>query len=162
MINSKLDHCKTIEEFYKSIRSQQEKAHGDNYCAMHDAINEIAKDCKSYKELGVHQGGTLANALLQPTLKYVEGIDISVREIIGPARPSKPSKGGTGGTAGGKFIASVIEIVAGVAFAKVAPGLGGSIVGKFADTTSPPSAPTKVTVCWGKTLGTPPGVKDIS
>ena len=44
MINSKLDHCKTIEEFYKSIRSQQEKAHGDNYCAMHDAINEIAKD----------------------------------------------------------------------------------------------------------------------
>ena len=80
MINSKLDHCKTIEEFYKSIRSQQEKAHGDNYCAMHDDINEIAKDCKSYKELGVHQGGTLANALLQPTLKYVEGIDISLEK----------------------------------------------------------------------------------
>ena len=82
MINSKLDHCKTVDEFYTSIRSQQEEAHGDNYCAMHDAVNEIAKECNSYKELGVHQGGTLANALLQPTLKYVEGVDISLEKLI--------------------------------------------------------------------------------
>ena len=69
MINSKLDHCKTVDEFYTSIRSQQEEAHGDNYCAMHDAVNEIAKECNS-----------LANALLQPTLKYVEGVDISLEK----------------------------------------------------------------------------------
>ena len=80
MINSKLDHCKTIDDFYKSIRSQQEEAHGANYCAMHDAINKLALDCKSYKELGVHQGGTLANALLQPTFRYVEGVDISLEK----------------------------------------------------------------------------------
>ena len=80
MINSKLDHCKTVDEFYTSIRSQQEEAHGADYCAMHDAVNEIAKECNSYKELGVHQGGTLANALLQPTLKYVEGVDISLEK----------------------------------------------------------------------------------
>jgi hypothetical protein len=80
MINSELGHCKTIEEFSLSIRSQQEEAHGVGYCAMHDTINELAKDCKSYKELGVHQGGTLANALLQPTLRYVEGVDISLEK----------------------------------------------------------------------------------
>jgi hypothetical protein len=87
MINSKLDHCKTLEEFYESIRSQQEEAHGAHYCAMHDAINEIAKECTSYKELGVHQGGTLANALLQPTLKYVEGIDISFEKYNAFLKP---------------------------------------------------------------------------
>ena len=80
MINSELGHCKTIEEFSTSIRSQQEEAHGIGYCAMHDTINELAKNCKSYKELGVHQGGTLANALLQPTLRYVEGVDVSLEK----------------------------------------------------------------------------------
>jgi hypothetical protein len=78
MINSELGHVTTLEEFYDSIRSQQEEAHGDDYCAMHDAIAEIAKECTSYKELGTHQGGTLACALLQPTLKYVEGVDIDM------------------------------------------------------------------------------------
>lgn len=78
MINSELGHVKTLPEFYESIRSQQEEAHGEHYCKMHDAINDIAKECNSYKELGVHQGGTLANALLQPTLKYVEGVDIDM------------------------------------------------------------------------------------
>lgn len=80
MINSELGHVKTLPDFYESIRSQQEEAHGEHYCKMHDAIAEIAKDCKSYKELGVHQGGTLACALLQPTLKYVEGIDVSMEK----------------------------------------------------------------------------------
>jgi len=75
MINAELSHVTTLEEFYESIRSQQEEAHGNDYCKMHDAVNEIAKECNSYKELGTHQGGTLANALLQPTLKYVEGVD---------------------------------------------------------------------------------------
>lgn len=80
MINSELGHVKTIDEFYASIREQQEAAHGEHYCKMHDIINDLAKDCKSYKELGVHQGGTLANALLQPTLRYVEGVDISLEK----------------------------------------------------------------------------------
>lgn len=78
MINAELGHVTTLEEFYESIRSQQEEAHGHDYCHMHDAIAEIAKECTSYKELGTHQGGTLACALLQPTLKYVEGIDIDM------------------------------------------------------------------------------------
>lgn len=77
MINAELGHCKTVEEFYKSIREQQEKAHGDDYCDQHDAIRKYAPDCLTYCELGVHQGGTLANALLAG-FKYVEGIDIDL------------------------------------------------------------------------------------
>ena len=87
MINSKLDDVKTLNEFAESIRKQQEEAHGEHYCAMHDTINKLAKDCKSYKELGVHQGGTLANALLQPTIKYVEGIDISLEKYNAYLKP---------------------------------------------------------------------------
>ena len=87
MINSKLDDVKTLNEFAESIRKQQEEAHGEHYCAMHDTINKLAKDCKSYKELGVHQGGTLANALLQPTIKYVEGIDISLEKYNAYIKP---------------------------------------------------------------------------
>lgn len=77
MINAELGHCKTVEEFYKSIREQQEAAHGKDYCLQHDAVRKYAPDCMTYAELGVHQGGTLANALLAG-FKYVEGVDIDM------------------------------------------------------------------------------------
>lgn len=77
MINAELGHCKTLEEFYQSIREQQESAHGDDYCQQHDAIRKYGADCKTYAELGVHQGGTLANAMLAG-FKYVEGVDIDM------------------------------------------------------------------------------------
>ena len=64
MINSELGHVKTLEEFHSSIREQQEEAHGEYYCAIHDAIQRNLKDCNSYMELGVHQGGTAAAAML--------------------------------------------------------------------------------------------------
>ena len=77
MINVDLSHVKTLEEFYEEIRKGQEQAHGDDYCEQHDAVRKYAKNCKTYAELGVHQGGTLANALLAG-FKYVEGIDIDM------------------------------------------------------------------------------------
>lgn len=77
MINVELDHVKTVEEFYTEIRKGQEEAHGHDYCEQHDAIRKYASECKTYAELGVHQGGTLANALLAG-FKYVEGIDIDM------------------------------------------------------------------------------------
>ena len=40
MINSELGHVKTLEEFHESIRQQQEEAHGEYYCAIHDSIRE--------------------------------------------------------------------------------------------------------------------------
>lgn len=77
MINAKLDHCKTLEEFYISIRDQQEEAHGIDYCEQHDALMKYASDCKTYAELGTHQGGTLSCALLAG-FKYVEAIDVDM------------------------------------------------------------------------------------
>lgn len=64
MINSELGHVTTVEEFNTSIREQQEKAHGEHYCAIHDAITKYMKDCNSYMELGIHQGGTASVAML--------------------------------------------------------------------------------------------------
>lgn len=62
MLTAVLENILTLEDFYKSIRSQQEEYHGKEYCAHHDAITKYAKDCKSYKELGTHQGATAAAA----------------------------------------------------------------------------------------------------
>ena len=64
MINVDLSHVKSVKEFYKEIRAGQEAEHGDNYCAQHDAITRLIKDCDSYMELGTHQGGTAAAAML--------------------------------------------------------------------------------------------------
>ena len=79
MIVVDLSHVKTLDEFYKHIRSSQEKRHGDDYCEQHDAVRKYASECKTYAELGVHQGATLANALLSG-FKYVEGIDNDMRK----------------------------------------------------------------------------------
>lgn len=80
MINSKVDHCKTLQEFYSEIRRQQEEAHGHDYCRQHDAIQRLMKYCTSYKELGTHQGATAAAALLTIPLK-VELVDISMEKF---------------------------------------------------------------------------------
>ena len=78
MINSELGHCKTIKTFNKSIREQQEEAHGEDYCAIHDAITKYMKDCKSYMELGTHQGGTASVAMLcKPSRVYLVDIDFT-------------------------------------------------------------------------------------
>jgi len=76
MHTSEVSHVKTVEEFYKSIREQQEVAHGKEYCDQHDAIIKYMKECNSYKELGTHQGATAACVmLLKP--KYIELVDIN-------------------------------------------------------------------------------------
>ena len=74
MLTADLNHVKTVEEFYKSIRTQQEVAHGKEYCEQHDAITKYMKECNSYKELGTHQGGTAACAMLTKP-KYIELVD---------------------------------------------------------------------------------------
>ena len=74
MINAELGHVKSVEEFHSEIRRQQEEAHGDKYCAMHDAIQKYLKECDSYLELGTHQGGSAAAALLAKP-KFVQLVD---------------------------------------------------------------------------------------
>jgi len=56
--------CITLEQFYKSIRQQQESAQGSYYCSHHDMVKDVVKGGESYKELGVHQGASLASAIL--------------------------------------------------------------------------------------------------
>ena len=78
MLTADLKHVKTVDEFYTKIRSQQETHHGKDYCAMHDAIRKYLKDCKSYKELGTHQGGTAACVMTaEHKPEYMELVDIN-------------------------------------------------------------------------------------
>ena len=77
MIKAELNGIKTLKKFYTEIRKQQEAAHGDDYCEQHDAIQKYLKECESYKELGTHQGGTAAAALLMKP-KKIELVDISM------------------------------------------------------------------------------------
>ena len=88
MINSELGHVKTLEEFHTSIREQQCEAHGTHYCDMHDAIRKYFKEgsCQVYMELGTHQGGTAANAMLMNP-ETVVLVDISMQKYNKFLRP---------------------------------------------------------------------------
>jgi hypothetical protein len=77
MINAKLDHVKTLPEFYTEIRKQHEEAHGIDYCWQHDAMQRLMKSCDSYKELGTHQGASAAAACLTNP-KSVTLVDIDM------------------------------------------------------------------------------------
>ena len=60
-----LTSCKTLKTFYKKIRAFHEEVHGDGgYTDHHDEIANLAKECDSYRELGVMQGATSACAAL--------------------------------------------------------------------------------------------------
>lgn len=86
MINSELGHVKTLAEFNQEIRRQQEEAHGADYCAIHDAIKKYMVDCKTYMELGTHQGGTASIAMLcNPANVILVDIDLSrYRKFLAP------------------------------------------------------------------------------
>ena len=88
MINSELGHVTSVQEFNPEIRRQQEEAHGENYCAIHDAIRKYAKkaDCKNYMEIGVHQGGTASVALLS-AFDRVQLVDIDLSRYNKFLRP---------------------------------------------------------------------------
>jgi hypothetical protein len=79
MLTADTSHCKTLEEFYESIRSQQEKYHGEHYCAHHDAVKRCLQECDTYKELGLHQGASAASGILCNP-KKVELIDITLEK----------------------------------------------------------------------------------
>ena len=71
MINSELGHVKTLKQFHTEIVRQQTEAHGKHYCDHHEVIKDKMKECESYMELGTHQGGTAAAALLTKPKKVV-------------------------------------------------------------------------------------------
>ena len=66
-----------LEEFYKEIRTQQERAQGNDYCSHHDMVKSVLSDGDVYKELGVHQGASLASAMLNGA-KTVHLVDMTL------------------------------------------------------------------------------------
>jgi hypothetical protein len=86
MINADLSHVKTLKEFNSEIRRIQEEEHGKDYCQIHDAIKKYMKECKSYMELGTHQGGTASAAMLcKPNRIYLVDMDMSrYRKFLEP------------------------------------------------------------------------------
>jgi hypothetical protein len=86
MINADLSNVKSVAGFNKEIRKQQEEAHGEDYCQIHDAIKKYMKECKSYMELGTHQGGTASVAILcKPNRVYLVDMDMSrYRKFLEP------------------------------------------------------------------------------
>jgi hypothetical protein len=86
MINADLSNVKSVVGFNKEIRKQQEEAHGEDYCQIHDAIKKYMKECKSYMELGTHQGGTASVAMLcKPNRVYLVDMDMSrYRKFLEP------------------------------------------------------------------------------
>lgn len=86
MIMSDLSGVTTLEEFNVSIIAQQTTAHGQEYCQIHDAIIRYIGQCKSYMELGTHQGGTASTALLsKPKEVTLVDIDLSkYRKFLEP------------------------------------------------------------------------------
>lgn len=86
MINAELSQVKTVKEFNVEIRKQQEEAHGVDYCQIHDAIKKYMKECKSYMELGTHQGGTASIAMMsKPNRIFLVDMDMSrYRKFLAP------------------------------------------------------------------------------
>lgn len=66
----------TLREYYWQLVEGQEAAHGAGYCAHHYEIDAAALECRSYAEVGVNQGATLACALLAGFAE-VTGVDIA-------------------------------------------------------------------------------------
>lgn len=85
MIHAKLEgHLDNLETFHKEIIKQLEEAHGDNYCIYHNIIRKCLSECETYKELGIHQGGAVAAALLEKP-KRVHLIDTNL-SLFAPHR----------------------------------------------------------------------------
>jgi len=66
----------SLQEFNQSIKKQYTDAHGKDYCKYCNDLQDLMKECESYKELGVNQGAAVSSILLtNPTPKRVHCVD---------------------------------------------------------------------------------------
>lgn len=79
MYRGNFTNNETLEGFYADIRSRLQECHGEDYTAYLDDIEELAVG--DYCELGVHQGASLAAALLSRA-NSVTAYDINLRHWI--------------------------------------------------------------------------------
>ncbi len=74
-------HVKDLEQFYKEIRTFYEGHYTYDFLRYYDHLEQLAKECESYRELGVMQGGSAAAVLTgNPKIK-AELIDISFKHL---------------------------------------------------------------------------------
>lgn len=64
MVRVGLENVPTLGALYSRLVQGQQLAHGADYCSHHAAIFQTTDRCRSYAELGVNQGTTLAAAIL--------------------------------------------------------------------------------------------------
>lgn len=68
----------SLSDFYTAIKKCHEDAHGVEYTAQHNVIQDKASECETYRELGIMQGATAAAAALAG-YKSLDLIDIDVK-----------------------------------------------------------------------------------
>ena len=74
-------HVKDLKQFYTEIRSFYEGHYTKDFLRYYDHLEQLAKECQSYRELGVMQGGSAAAVLTgNPDIK-AELIDITFKHL---------------------------------------------------------------------------------
>lgn len=82
MLTPNFSQCNTLNEFYDHAKKCFTEQYGPEFLLYYNHINELVKECKSYKELGVLSGGSAAAAILgNPDLELVELVDINFDTI---------------------------------------------------------------------------------
>ena len=78
MITKEFKNCKDLKEYYNKVLTLQQLHHGISYTLVHDELKRLLKNCDSYTEFGVAQGGTLAIPCLNG-IKKVRGYEINLQ-----------------------------------------------------------------------------------
>ena len=74
-------HCKDLKQFYNEIREFYRSHYKDEFLRYYDTLQKLAGECKSYRELGVMQGGSAAAVLSGNSNIKAELIDRSFQHL---------------------------------------------------------------------------------
>jgi hypothetical protein len=83
MIHPDFSHCFSLQAFYDKACTLFTAEYGVDFVLYWQHINQLAKHCDSYKELGAFQGVSAAAAMLgNPQMKYVELVDVTFERLV--------------------------------------------------------------------------------
>lgn len=81
MIRVAITKADDLADLYRQLVAGQEAAHGADYCSHHAAIMAAAgPNCRTYAELGVNQGTTLACAILSG-FRWLDAVDLDLKRL---------------------------------------------------------------------------------
>jgi hypothetical protein len=82
MIHPNFSHCSTLEEFYSQACTLFSAEYGSDFILYWEHIRQLAKECRSYKDLGTLQGVSAAAAILgNSDMAYVELVDVNFHPL---------------------------------------------------------------------------------